>query len=66
MNILTGDREHLAKQLADHQDIQSVWYHGSALGSRYVKKQIYVILNKICKGEYTSHHEIGQFTLLQY
>ena len=37
MNILTGDREHLTKYLAEHHDVQALWYHGTALGSRYVE-----------------------------
>jgi len=38
VNILTGDRSHLTKYLAEHQDVQSVWYHGgSALAAKFVE-----------------------------
>ncbi|XP_013784371.1 aldehyde dehydrogenase family 16 member A1-like [Limulus polyphemus] len=28
INILTGSQDHLARCLAEHQDIQSIWYYG--------------------------------------
>ncbi|XP_060561451.1 LOW QUALITY PROTEIN: aldehyde dehydrogenase family 16 member A1-like [Ruditapes philippinarum] len=37
VNIITGDRDHLTKFLAEHQDIQSMWYFGGAEGSKYVE-----------------------------
>ena len=38
MNIITGDRDHLAKCLTDHQDVQAIWCHGgSATTSQYVE-----------------------------
>ena len=37
VNIVTGSRDHLSKYLAEHQDIQAMWYHGSAEGSRFVE-----------------------------
>jgi len=38
INIVTGDRDHLTKYLAEHQDVQSVWYHGgSARASAFVE-----------------------------
>ncbi|KAF6037908.1 aldh16a1 [Bugula neritina] len=37
VNILTGSKDHLAKYLVEHQDIQSVWYFGSEAGSKYVE-----------------------------
>lgn len=37
VNIITGDRDHLTKYIAEHQDVQSMWYFGSALGSKYVE-----------------------------
>jgi aldehyde dehydrogenase (NAD+) len=38
VNIITGDRDHLTKYLAEHQDVQSIWYHGgSAMASRFVE-----------------------------
>ncbi|XP_077999867.1 aldehyde dehydrogenase family 16 member A1-like [Glandiceps talaboti] len=37
VNILTGDRDHLTKYLAEHQDVQSMWYFGSPEGSKFVE-----------------------------
>merc|ERR1719454_1006516 len=37
VNILTGSRDHLATHLVDHQDVQSIWYFGSAEGSKIVE-----------------------------
>jgi len=38
VNIVTGDRNHLTKYLTEHQDVQSVWYHGgSAEASKFVE-----------------------------
>ncbi|KAK3096828.1 hypothetical protein FSP39_003725 [Pinctada imbricata] len=39
VNILTGDRDHLTKYLTEHQDIQSMWYFGSAEGSKFVEHE---------------------------
>ena len=33
VNIITGGREELTKTLADHLEVDAVWYHGSAEGS---------------------------------
>jgi aldehyde dehydrogenase (NAD+) len=38
VNIVTGDRDHLAKYLAEHQDVQSIWCHGgNAATSQFVE-----------------------------
>ncbi|XP_066265133.1 aldehyde dehydrogenase family 16 member A1-like [Branchiostoma lanceolatum] len=37
VNILTGDRDHITKYLVEHQDIQAMWYFGSAEGSKFVE-----------------------------
>ena len=37
VNIITGDRDHLSKYLTEHQDVQAMWYFGSAAGSQYVE-----------------------------
>jgi aldehyde dehydrogenase (NAD+) len=39
LNIVTGDRDELAKVLAGHDDIEAVWYVGSKDGSSMVEKQ---------------------------
>ena len=37
VNIVTGDRDVLAKTLADHDDVAALWYCGSAEGSTAVE-----------------------------
>jgi len=37
VNILTGDRDHITKYLAEHQDVQAMWYFGSAEGAKFVE-----------------------------
>jgi len=37
VNIVTGDRDHLTKTLVQHEDVDSVWYFGSAEGSYRVE-----------------------------
>ncbi|MFZ5922805.1 MAG: aldehyde dehydrogenase family protein [Chloroflexota bacterium] len=37
VNIVTGDRDHLIKTLVQHEDVDSIWYFGSAEGSYWVE-----------------------------
>ena len=37
VNIITGDKDHLTKYLVEHQDIDAMWYFGTAEGSRFVE-----------------------------
>ena len=37
VNIVTGERDHLVKTLVEHEDVDSLWYFGSAQGSRQVE-----------------------------
>ena len=37
VNIVTGDRDHLTKTLVQHEDVDAVWYFGSAEGSYWVE-----------------------------
>uniref|UniRef100_A0A8C7ER74 Aldehyde dehydrogenase family 16 member A1 n=1 Tax=Neovison vison TaxID=452646 RepID=A0A8C7ER74_NEOVI len=37
VNVVTGDRDHLTRCLALHQDVQALWYFGSAKGSQFVE-----------------------------
>ncbi|MFH1906267.1 MAG: aldehyde dehydrogenase family protein [Chloroflexota bacterium] len=37
IDILTGDRDHLTKTLIQHEDVDAVWYFGSAKGSYQVE-----------------------------
>jgi len=39
VNIVTGDRDHLTKTLVQHEDVDSVWYFGSADGSYHVENE---------------------------
>jgi aldehyde dehydrogenase (NAD+) len=38
VNILTGNRDHLMKTLAAHDDVNAIWYFGDARGSRQVEE----------------------------
>jgi aldehyde dehydrogenase (NAD+) len=37
VNILTGERDALSQVLADHDDVEAMWYFGSAEGSKLVE-----------------------------
>nr|MBN1228228.1 aldehyde dehydrogenase family protein [Anaerolineae bacterium] len=37
VNIVTGDRDHLTKTLVEHEDVDALWYFGSAEGSAQVE-----------------------------
>ncbi|XP_004646509.1 aldehyde dehydrogenase family 16 member A1 [Octodon degus] len=37
VNVVTGDGDHLTRCLALHQDVQALWYFGSAQGSQFVE-----------------------------
>ena len=37
-NIVTGDRDELAKTLSEHDDVDAVWYAGGAEGQTAVQK----------------------------
>lgn len=39
VNIVTGNRDHLIKTLVEHDDVDSLWYFGSAEGSRQVEER---------------------------
>ena len=39
INIVTGDRDELAKTLAEHDDVDAMWYAGSTAGQTMVQKQ---------------------------
>jgi aldehyde dehydrogenase (NAD+) len=38
VNIVTGGRDSLAKVLAEHDDVESIWYHGSQAGAAAVEQ----------------------------
>jgi len=37
VNIISGNRDHLSKYLTEHQDVEAMWYFGSAAGSSFVE-----------------------------
>src|SRR5690606_11440489 len=37
VNIVTGNRDHLTKTLVEHDDVDAMWYFGSAEGSYFVE-----------------------------
>ena len=37
VNIVTGDRDHLTKTLVQHEDVDALWYFGTAEGSFHVE-----------------------------
>ena len=37
MNIVTGDRDALARVLADHDDVEAMWYFGTQDGVKMVE-----------------------------
>ena len=37
VNIVTGDRDHLTRTLVQHEDVDAVWYFGTAEGSYHVE-----------------------------
>jgi aldehyde dehydrogenase (NAD+) len=39
VNIVTGDRDHLVKTLVQHEDVDGVWYFGTAEGSYHVEHE---------------------------
>jgi aldehyde dehydrogenase (NAD+) len=39
VNIVTGDRDHLTKTLIQHEDVDAVWYFGSAEGCFFVEHE---------------------------
>ncbi|MBP8932096.1 MAG: aldehyde dehydrogenase family protein [Paracoccus sp.] len=38
VNIVTGERDQLAKTLAEHDDVDAMWYFGTAAGGRMVEE----------------------------
>jgi aldehyde dehydrogenase (NAD+) len=37
VNIVTGNRDHLTRTLVEHEDVDAVWYFGTAEGSYHVE-----------------------------
>ncbi len=39
VNIVTGNRDHLTKTLVQHEDVDAIWYFGTAEGSYHVEHE---------------------------
>jgi aldehyde dehydrogenase (NAD+) len=50
VNIITGDRDHLTITLIQHEDVDSVWYFGSAEGSYHVEHESAVNIKRTWVG----------------
>jgi aldehyde dehydrogenase (NAD+) len=50
VNIVTGDRDHLTKTLIEHEDVDGVWYFGTAEGSYQVEYQSAVNMKRTWVG----------------
>jgi aldehyde dehydrogenase (NAD+) len=50
VNIITGDRDHLSKTLVLHEDVDSMWYFGSAEGSYFIEYQSAVNMKRTWVG----------------
>lgn len=46
VNILTGSRDHMAKYLTEHQNIEAIWYFGSREGSAFVEHESHYNLKR--------------------
>ena len=68
INIITGDRHHLTRHIAEHHDVQAVWYFGSGVGSKFVEsaaagnmKRTWVNYGKGRSWEVSKEGEGGEF-----
>jgi aldehyde dehydrogenase (NAD+) len=50
VNIVTGDRDHLIKTLVQHEDVDALWYFGSAEGSYWVEHESAVNMKRTWVG----------------
>jgi len=57
VNIVTGRRDVLAPVLAGHDDVDAIWYFGSAKGAAEVEK----LSTGNMKRTWTAHHDRGWF-----
>ncbi|CAD5111159.1 DgyrCDS495 [Dimorphilus gyrociliatus] len=46
VNVLTGNKDHITKYLAEHQNVEAMWYFGGALGSKFVEYESAVNLKR--------------------
>jgi aldehyde dehydrogenase (NAD+) len=62
VNIVTGERDHLTFTLIQHEDVDAVWYFGSAEGSAHVEFEAAVNMKRTWVNyglarDWTSHEE---------
>jgi len=50
VNIITGDRDHLTKTLVQHEDVDAIWYFGTAEGSYWVEYESAVNMKRTWVG----------------
>ena len=50
VNIVTGDRDHLTKTLVEHEDVDAMWYFGTAEGSYEVENRSVVNMKRTWVG----------------
>ncbi|HKZ44438.1 MAG TPA: aldehyde dehydrogenase family protein, partial [Anaerolineales bacterium] len=50
VNIITGDRDHLSKTLVQHEDVDAIWYFGSAEGSYHIEYESAVNMKRTWVG----------------
>jgi len=62
VNIVTGNKDELIKVLAEHDQVEGVWYYGSADGSKMVELASAANLKRTWTnyGKATNWHEKGQ------
>lgn len=62
VNIVTGDRDSLASVMADHMQLDSVWYHGTEAGSKTVEAASVSNLKRtwVNNGKHWDWYQLGE------
>jgi aldehyde dehydrogenase (NAD+) len=62
INIVTGNRDELAKVMAEHMQVDSIWYHGSEAGCAIVEKASVANLKRtwVNQGQHWDWFKTGQ------
>lgn len=62
INIVTGNRDELAKVMAEHMQVDSIWYHGSKAGCATVEKASVANLKRtwVNQGQHWDWFKTGQ------
>ncbi|MDR7418667.1 MAG: aldehyde dehydrogenase family protein [Armatimonadota bacterium] len=61
VNIVTGSRDELVKVLAQHDDVDAVWYFGTAEGSRMVEHESATNMKRTWVSEGRAHDWTGMW-----